>query len=67
MPLRLYGVRTAYTVMRRLALYTVLSGLMETAKYRRNFTAQRVKERGTRVEWNEKLAAETLFINYFRG
>lgn len=58
MPLRLYGVRTAHTVMRSLALYTVLSGLMETAQYRRNFIAQRVKERGALVEWNKKLAAE---------
>ena len=58
MPCLLYGVRTAYTVMRSLALYTVLSDLMETAQYRRNFIAQRVKERGARVEWNKKLAAE---------
>ena len=54
----LYAVRTAYTVMRSLALYTVLSDLMETVQYRRNFTAQKEKERGARVEWNEKLAAE---------
>ena len=44
--------------MRSLALYTVLSDLMETAQYRRNFIAQRVKERGALVEWNKKLAAE---------
>ena len=31
---------------------------METAKYRRNFIAQTVKERGALVEWNKKLAAE---------
>ena len=31
--------------MRILALYTVLSDLTETAKYRRNFTAQKEKER----------------------
>ena len=58
MPCQLYGVRTAYTVMRSLALHTVLSDLMETAKYRRNFIAQTVKERGALVEWNKKLAAE---------
>ena len=58
MPLKLYGARTAYTVMSSLALYTVLSDLTETAKYRRNFTAQKEKERGTHVEWNKKLAAE---------
>ena len=58
MPFLLYAVRTAYTVMRSLALYTVLSDLMETVQYRRNFIARRVKERGTRVEWNKKLAAE---------
>ena len=58
-PLKLYGARTAYTVMSSLALYTVLSDLMETVQYRRNFIAQRVKEkRGARVEWNKKLAAE---------
>ena len=45
MPCQLCGARTAYTVMRSLALYTVLSDLMETAKYRRIFIAQRVKER----------------------
>ena len=58
MPFLLFGARTAYTVMRSLALHTVLSGLTETAKYRRNFIAQRVKERGALVEWNKKLASE---------
>ena len=58
MPFQLYAARTAYTVMRILALYTVLSDLTETAKYRRNFTAQKEKERGARVEWNKNLAAE---------
>ena len=45
MPCLLCAVRTAYTVMRSLALYTVLSDLTETAKYRRNFIVQTVKER----------------------